>query len=333
MLYGNNTNFPLLLLYLAVLIIVIGHRPLVGGDMTAYKNWFMQFKLNGRGYDTDDTEWFFYYINFVCAKVMYFEGFSTVIACGYFGFMLLACIKMFKKNTWGGMLFLLGSFSAYSYATNGIRNGLACSMILFALSFALQQNKRSYIIAGIIAFFAVGVHKTTALPVVCFAAAYFIRSTKVAMWFWIISIGLNIVAHGAVESFFSTLGLDDRLSSYIQSSADYATFAKSGFRLDFLIYGAMPIWLAYYILIKRRIKNRTFSLLANTYIYANSFWVMMMQAAYSNRFAYLSWFMLPIVLAYPCLRMNVWEDRQGQVAGKIMLAHSTFTFFMTFIYY
>ena len=95
----------------------------------------------------------------------------------------------------------------------------------------------------------------------------------------------------------------------------------------------MPIWLAYHVLVKKRITDTTYLLIANTYIYANSFWVMMMQATYSNRFAYLSWFMLPVVLAYPCLRMNVWGNRQGKVAAKIMLAHVGFTAFMHFIYY
>jgi hypothetical protein len=247
--------------------------------------------------------------------------------------MLWGAKRMFANNTWGAMLFLLGAFSTFSYATNGIRNGLACSIIILALSFATKGNIKNIIIAGFIAFYAVSIHHSTALPVVCFIAAYFIRSTKVAIWFWAISIVLNLVAHGAIESFFTGLGFDDRLSSYVAQAEDYANEYKSGFRPDFLLYGAMPIWLAYYVLVKRKIQDRTYSLIANTYIYANSFWVMMMQVSYSNRFAYLSWFMLPIVLAYPCLRMNVWNQKQGVRAATIMLLHTAFTVFMLFIYY
>jgi hypothetical protein len=258
--------------------------------------------------------------------------FFTLVSVGYFGFMMLACHRLFQNNAWGAMLFLLGAFSTFSYATNGIRNGLACSMILYALSLAVE-NKRGIIIGGIIAVYAIAIHKTAALPVVCFAAAYFQRSTKYAIYFWIFSIGLNLVAHGAIESFFSGFVADERMASYVKSTDSYAQVYKSGFRPDFLLYSAMPVWMAYYVLVKKGIQDITYSFIATTYIYAHAFWVMMMQASYSNRFAYLSWFMLPIVLAYPCLRMNVWGEKQGYVAATVLILHTGFTAFMEFIYY
>jgi hypothetical protein len=209
---------------------------------------------------------------------------------------------------------------------------MACSIILLGISLAVSRRKINLIIAVLLSIAAMAVHKSTTLPVLCFVVAYFFRSTKLALVFWAISILLNLVAHGAIESFFGGLGFDDRLTSYIGSAEQYAKTEKSGFRPDFLLYSAMPIWMAYYVLVKRGIKSRVYSLIANTYIYANSFWVMLMQASFSNRFAYLSWFMLPIVLAYPCLCMNIWDIKQGKTAARIMLAHSAFTFFMTFIY-
>jgi hypothetical protein len=335
MLYGNNTNFPMLCIFMALLVFIIGMRPHSGiwfGDTSTYKHIYVSYQTGISYYDSASSEWFFSYMQSVCSQIMNFEWFLVLVAAGYFGFMFWASKRLFANNTWGAVLFLLSAFSTFSYATNGIRNGLACSIILFALSFATKGNLKNLILAGFIAFYAVAIHYSTALPVVCFIAAYFIRSTKVAILFWMISIILNIVAHGAIETFFTSLGFDDRLTSYVVNTGEYAKEYKAGFRLDFLLYGAMPIWLAYYVLIKRKIKDRTYSLLANTYIYANSFWVMMMQASYSNRFAYLSWFMLPVVLAYPCLRMDVWGNKQGARAATIMLLHTAFTFFMSFIY-
>jgi len=54
------------------------------------------------------------------------------------------------------------------------------------------------------------------------------------------------------------------------------------------------------------------------------------RAAFSNRFAYLSWFIYPLVIAYPLLRMNIWEDQDRKTA-QILLAYSGFTFFMHLI--
>lgn len=335
LLQGNNTSNGLLFFFVLIVAVILGSRPADGfyfGDTSNYARAYECYRVGITQYDPSESEWLFNLAQAKCATVMRVEWFFTIVSLGYFLLMLFACKRMFGNNSWGAMLFLLSAFSTFSYATNGIRNGLACSMILFALSFAVKQRK-DIVIAIFISVFAIAIHKSTALPVVCFTAAYFLRSTKGAIYFWIFSILLSIIAHGPIENFFSGLGFDDRLTSYTQGAEEYAETFKSGFRPDFLLYSAMPIWLAYHVLVKKGIQDRTYSLIANTYIYCNSFWVMMMQAAYSNRFAYLSWFMLPLVLAYPCLRMNVWGKRQGQVAANIMLAHTAFTFFMTMIYY
>ena len=59
---------------------------------------------------------------------------------------------------------------------------------------------------------------------------------------------------------------------------------------------------------------------------------MVIRASFSNRFAYLSWFIYPLVMAYPLLRMNLWED-QDRKTSLILFAYSGFLFFMFFIYY
>ena len=54
---------------------------------------------------------------------------------------------------------------------------------------------------------------------------------------------------------------------------------------------------------------------------------MVIKAAFSNRFAYLSWFIYPLVLAYGVIRLHIWED-QDKKAGLILLGHAAFTLFM-----
>ena len=58
---------------------------------------------------------------------------------------------------------------------------------------------------------------------------------------------------------------------------------------------------------------------------------MVIRSEQSNRFAYLSWFIYPLVIAYPLLRMNLWDDQDRKLA-IILFLYSGFTFFMEFIY-
>lgn len=126
------------------------------------------------------------------------------------------------------------------------------------------------------------------------------------------------------------MGFDDRMTDYFQSQDDAKVmkqFSETGFRFDFLLYSAMPVLMTWYVTIKRNFEDRTFNIIAVTYILANAFWVMVIRAAYSNRFAYLSWFLYPIVIVYPLLRFRLWDDQDRKTA-LILLLYEGFTFIM-----
>ena len=164
------------------------------------------------------------------------------------------------------------------------------------------------------------------------AVAFLIKSPKVMFGFWLFSIVLSLIAGGPISNLLASLGFDERLSDYITADVDEGRFSHTGFRWDFLLYSSMPILLGYYLIFKKKVFNRTYLLLLGTYIYANAFWIMVIRAEYSNRFAYLSWFLYPIVLCYPLLRLKIWPKTQGQKTAIIMAGHLAFTLFMMFVY-
>lgn len=335
--HRNKTNFPLLYIACAILCVVIGFRPLSSryfGDTVNYAySYFNVTTLILPDFTPGEGDWLFYWISLTCyALGMDISWFFTLIMFGYVFCALIGIQRLFRNNTYAAMLCFLGAFSFFSYATNGIRNGLATSVVILAIALSATK-KKNYILTLILFYAAFSLHKSTILPILSFVAASTVRNYKFFLIFWVSSIVLFLVASSPVENLFTQLGFDDRLSSYIEGSEAYAQQYKSGFRLDFLIYSSMPIYLGYHVIETRGIKNRTYELLLNTYILSNSFWVMLMGAAFSNRFAYLSWFLYPIVMAYPCCRMNVWNDRQGKIGGAIILANILFTTFMTFVYY
>jgi hypothetical protein len=329
----TTAAFPILLM------IFFGLRPISGyyfGDTSTYLysyNTLTGDSLNDIRVNTKE-EWLWIAMQTVSHFLhLSVNGFFIIVAAGYIGLMYWTCRRFMPSNVWIAMLFCMTAFSFYSYGINGIRNGLACSMTLLAFSFFLDaDNKQGKIIAIIIVLLAMGIHRTVMLPAICMLIAYFlIKDTKQAIGFWAFSIVLSLVAGTAVSNFFAGLGFDDRMAEYlVNDKSTMSQFSNTGFRWDFLLYSAMPIWLGYYITVTRGIKDKVYSLLINTYILCNAFWVMVINASFSNRFAYLSWFMYPIVLAYPLLKVKIWRDQDRKTA-YILLAQEAFTFFMWII--
>lgn len=327
LLYARKSNVFVTLLTV-LFILIVGLRPVsfAFGDTGNYAQIYYLFQAGYRVYDSSSPEWLFDWLMAQCAPIMDVKGFFLIVEIGYAGLMYWACRRLIPNNLLLAMLFCFGAFSFFTFGTNGIRNGLACSFVLLALSF-VGGNKREKIIAGALCFAAYHIHHSTVLPILCMVVSLFYKNTKMIYLFWFGSIVISAVAGGAMESLFTGLGFDDRLDNYLTDREDDYLFSHTGFRWDFLLYSAMPIWLGWYVVMKRKIYNRTYLLLLHTYIMSNAFWVMLIRAAYSNRFAYLSWFMYPIVLAYPLLVLPVW-DKQGRNVGRILVLHALFTYFM-----
>lgn len=329
---GNRNVFVTVVI--SVLCAVwIGFRPVSGfyfGDMSTYA---YMYSMMQQGIEPPaDGEWVWNRFMYICAQYMDVSDFFTIVALAYFGFTLWTCKRLTPNNVLLSMLICMGAFSFFTYCTNGIRNGTACSLMLLAVSYMTKKTSDK-IVAALIAFVAFNIHHSTGLPILMgFISYYFIKSFKWAYVFWLLSIAISLVAGETVTSFFASLGFDDRLN-YLTIEADAGTFSHTGFRWDFLAYSMMPIVLGYYIIYRRGIRNSTYEFLLNTYTLSNAFWVMVIRASYSNRFAYLSWFLYPIVLAYPLLKIDVWHDRQGKALKAVTLAHVGFTWFMQTFYW
>ena len=265
------------------------------------------------------------------------EYFFFVVECGYTAFMYLAIRRLTPCNQWMTLLFCISSFFFFSFSYNGLRNGVACSIMLFALTYLLRSNKTGVLWLIFWTFIAMGIHRSAALPALCALVAYFTKMNfKLAYSFWLLSIILSLIAGTQIQSFFANIGFDDRMQTYVGTLAkdsEYSNqFSHTGFRWDFLLFSAVPIVFSYYIVIKKKIRDRAYELLIVTYTLANSFWVMVIQSSSSNRFAYLSWFLYPIVLAYPLLKIKIWKD-QDRKTVQILMLYVLFTVVMNVFYW
>lgn len=316
-----------------ILIFWLGGRPISGfyfGDTSNYARMYRQFEIENISFDKK-REWVWELLIANCKSAgLSVSSFFTIVAAGYLLTVLWAVKRLLPTNPMLGMLFVLASLSFFTYGTNGIRNGLACHIIILALSFFVE---RKYIIGTLLCMAAFGIHRSTMLPILSMVAAlFFIKNPKVALCFWLVSIPVSLLAGGAITSFFASLGFDDRMSGYTDAANDMSAFSGTGFRWDFLLYSSMPVLMAWYVCVRRQIADNWYNIICTTYCLCNAFWVMVIRASFSNRFAYLSWFLYPIVIAYPLINLSVWED-QDRKTGQILLAYCGFTAFMDLVYW
>ena len=133
-------------------------------------------------------------------------------------------------------------------------------------------------------------------------------------------------------SFFQNLfaGVTDESGAGYLTKDEYNTI--KGFRLDFIIYSSMPVLMGYWVKYKYKMEERIYDMILNMYLVCNGVWMLCMYAAFTNRIAYLSWFMYPIVLLYPCFTITERYHPLVVNRNKIIVAHLTFTLFMAFIY-
>ena len=320
-----------------ILVFFLGLRPVsqIFGDMYMYRHAYTIIEGGLRPVNLK-TEWLWDDLMIFCKSIGFnpYE-FFLIVEAGYFFGMLICSMLLMRRNLWMAMLFFCTAFSSYSYGINGIRNGLSCSIQLVAIALFASGGARR---AGglFLMFLAFGLHRSILLPIVALLfSAYVIKDTKTALRFWVVSILISLAAGPLVEAFFASMGFDDRMDRYSSvnaSEAQQSQFSQTGFRFDFLFYSMFPVIFTWYLTRKRKFKDDVFNLVANTYIYCNAFWIMVIRSSFSNRFAYLSWFIYPVVIAYPLLRMNIWKDQDRKTA-LILFFYSGFTFFMFFVYY
>jgi len=312
-------------LFFLILVLYIGLRPIVieFGDMLAYSEGFNRIDISV--IKNQDKDVGFSYFMLGASKLMSVNIFFLSCAFLYIYPLYLVCRKWFQAYWFYAFLLILASFSFWSYGTNGIRNGIAGSLFLLGIS----RDKRIWQI--LLIFVAINFHKSILLPTIGFAIAQFYNRPKVIISFWVFCIPLSLVAGSFWESFFAGLGFeDDRLSYLTEGNINQDDFSSAGFRWDFLLYSATAVFAGWYYIVRKDYKDKVYFWLFNTYVFANAFWILVIRANFSNRFAYLSWFMMALVIVYPLLKKNIVLNQNKKLAN-ILFVYFSFTFLMNVI--
>lgn len=311
------------------LIIFIGCRPLHSAfvDMWNYtQEYNVKIGKPFRYNPSTDNLIFNNLFNYIISNRIDLEIFFLIVAAIYFGGIYLYSRKLFPKDTLYSIIIYLGAFSTFSYGTNGIKAGAAASIFLIALAYFDKK-----IICTFLLFVSLGIHHSMIMSIVAFIICYFYRKPQFYLTIWFISLFIAFAHISFFQSIFQELA-DEKGAQYLSLDPTQNIGYSTGFRPDFVLYSAFPVFIGYWVIIKHNYHSSAYNLIYCTYLLTNSIWMLCMYASFTNRIAYLSWFMLPAVLCYPFFN-KLFIPNQYKKLNIIAWIHLGFTLFMVYIYY
>jgi hypothetical protein len=146
---------------------------------------------------------------------------------------------------------------------------------------------------------------------------------------WVACVIVSYFAGFTIQNMLAALPIgigEDRFSEYLTMTEDQmrsdGLIVTMSFRWDFIAYSALGVGVGYYFIFKRKFDDEYYHWIYNTYLALNAFWILIIRAAYSNRFAQISWFILPIVLIYPFMRERFWINQEKMLTVGILIFYA-----------
>lgn len=234
-----------------------------------------------------------------------------ITAIGYIVLPLFGVYKYLKYNTIFFFMLFVISPNFFLYGANGIRSGLAASIVLF--SFRYYKSYKQYIVLVIASL----IHLSMIVPSVFFIASKYIKTIKYPLLIWIVLLLFSLLG----VNFLAVLPFSiDRLDSYINNSIGDKNLLNT--MMSFIIYSISPILVGIYVLYIKKKYDVFYTRLLITYILASCIYITAFNSIYSVRFAYLSEFLMPFLLVYPLLKFKLWK----YVEVKLVLIFSIIFF-------
>ncbi len=316
------------MLVAVVIIVIMGMRPISStyGDTVNYAAGFNHMVQHPElQHLAWEKEWLYENITRICAKIGNIHLYFTIFAILYVVPLWLALRRIFSEYNFIPFVVVISMFTFWVYGVNGMRNGVGASLFILALTYT--ENIPMMII---IALMGAGVHNTVYLMMAAAILSWFINDSRIYIGFWFLCIILSYFFGDAIQSwmagFADSVADENKLTKYLtyseQQMISDGMVVTTSFRWDFLAYSGLGVAVAAYFLYRRLFQDEYYRWIVNIYIICNAFWVLIIRAPYSNRFAQISWFILPIVLIYPFMRERFWTNQERMLAVSILLFYA-----------
>lgn len=289
-------------------LLYMGLRPLnyIFGDMVMYNihlnELFYSNKLS-RSFEFGFEFLLRFFSTFKNATFFFFA--CTII---YVLPLYIASKKLFGKLWFYCFFALVASFSFWAYGVNGLRNGISTSLFLYALSLKKEIWRMLFYLI------ALSMHSSIIIVIGAYYLVKLIKKTSYFFYLWLLSIPISFVSGDFFKNLFLGFNLfeDNRVEIYFDDfeKLNELTKLNTGFRFDFILYSAIPVLVARYFIYTKKLNDEYYSLITRLYLVLNAFWIFIIKVNFSNRFAYLSWFMMGLLIVYPLLKYELFKKQQ-----------------------
>lgn len=280
----------------------------IGIDTSTYKESFRILSNNPLSSRGKLTDILFYAIMWIFATFSTFEVFLVFCGLVYLGGAYIGMRGLFGRMAIFSLLIFVISPNFFQFSINVMRNGFAAS--IFIMSFAWRDKpKKMYMVMAmsvlchismilpVMLYFIAGLFKKTTFPIICLLGSLLMQIA-----------GLSI---GRLFTFFMA---SDVAAGYIdtQMSDDSQSW------VNLMVYGLSPILTAVYFIWIKRYSDRFYVRLLNTFILGTAIYIQVMNVPFALRFAYLSSFLMPVLLIYPMLRRTFWKFQNVWVVSILL---------------
>lgn len=237
----------------------------------------LQLFLSSVFFNNELLYWFFYSVFYCVAYFFVAKKFFPYQYAGYFVLCVVACMGF------------------VAYGSNTIRAGFGIALLLEAFC---SDNR---FVKILLAVASVGCHMSMLLPVVSYLfAVYILKRERWCEIGWVLFLIITSMT-SVISDIMSVLGsFDARADDFADTDGTHEIY-NVGFRFDFLIYSVVPIIFTKYNLFHMVVESKVYSLVYRLYLLNNAAWLLMIRMQYTDRVAYLSWFLIPFLLLYPVL--------------------------------
>lgn len=308
-----------------ILILYMGLRPISSefGDTMNYAKYYQEHAAAKTYAWKWETEWLYYnLLGWWGHMKLDLHQFFLMNAIVYVGALWLATVRIFKNYYYLPLLVVFAMFTFWAYGTNGLRNGMASSLFILALTYTNNLPAM-----GLLFITAVGCHTSTVLLIGAAAIAWFIKNSYIYLMGWIACLGLSYGIGGRIQTMLAAYSLfneDERFNAYLTGSNARGEIVQLAmtFRWDFVAYSALGVAIGYYFIFRRNYKDEYYHWLYNIFLTTNAFWLLIIRANYSNRFAQISWFIMPLILIYPFMKKRFWANHEKMLSIALLIFYA-----------
>lgn len=284
-------------------IFYIGFRDInIGIDTQNYYDIYSMFSNDDSMFILIDLV--FYYPMYLMSHFIDYRIFLLLCAFIYVGFAYWGFYKIFKCYSIFVILLFFISPNFFQFGINVMRHGVAASVFILGLGFMYEKKIK---ISWILIFLSVGIHLSMILPAIVLWVSKRMHGIGISQGIWMGVLVMKMLGMSAITVLLSSVNIigDERLSFYITDKAYDSSVAI----INYIVYGFSPILAGLYFIHIKKYRDSFYIGLYNVYLINSAFYLFVIDTTFALRFAYLSEFLMPILLVYPLLKVHLWPLR------------------------